>query len=36
MNVEVGVNPPLPAEFIVVRLGLFDGGSTIEEELQRR
>lgn len=36
MNVEVGVNPPLPAEFVIVRLGLFDGGSTIEEELQRR
>lgn len=36
LNCEVGVNPPLPAEFVVVRLGLFDGGSTIEEELQRR
>jgi hypothetical protein len=36
LNVEVGVNPPFPAEFIVVRLGVFDGGSTIEEELARR
>jgi hypothetical protein len=36
MNVEVGVNPPLPAEFIVCRIGLWDGGSTVEEELLRR
>lgn len=36
MNIEVGVNPPFPAEFIVVRLGIFDGGTTIEEELARR
>ena len=36
LNCEVGVNPPLPAEFVVVRLGLFDGGSTVEEELARR
>jgi len=36
LNCEVGVNPPLPAEFVIVRLGLFDGGSSIEEELARR
>lgn len=36
MNIEVGVNPPFPAEFVIVRLGIFDGGSTIEEELARR
>jgi hypothetical protein len=36
LNIEVGVNPPFPAEFVIVRLGLFDGGSTVEEELQRR
>jgi phage tail sheath protein FI len=36
MNVECGVNPQLPAEFIVVRVGLWDGGSTVEEELARR
>jgi hypothetical protein len=36
MNVEVGINPPLPAEFIVCRVGLWDGGSTVEEELARR
>lgn len=36
MNVEIGANPPLPAEFIVVRVGLWDGGSTVEEELARR
>ena len=36
MNVEIGVNPPLPAEFLVVRVGLWDGGTTVEEELARR
>lgn len=36
LNVEIGVNPPLPAEFIVCRIGLWDGGSTVEEELARR
>jgi len=36
MNVEIGVNPPLPAEFVIVRLGIWDGGTTIEEELARR
>lgn len=36
MNVEIGVNPQLPAEFIIVRVGLWDGGSTVEEELARR
>jgi len=36
MNVECGVNPQLPAEFVVVRVGLWDGGSTVEEELARR
>jgi hypothetical protein len=36
MNVEIGINPPLPAEFIVCRVGLWDGGSTVEEELARR
>jgi len=36
MNIEIGVNPPLPAEFIVCRIGLWDGGSTVEEELARR
>jgi len=36
MNIEVGVNPPIPAEFVIVRIGIFDGGSTVEEELARR
>lgn len=36
MNVEVGVNPPLPAEFVVVSLGIFDGGTTAEEEIAGR
>lgn len=36
MNVEIGVNPPLPAEFIICRVGLWDGGSTVAEELSRR
>ena len=36
MNVEIGINPPIPAEFVIVRVGLWDGGTTIEEELARR
>ncbi|HUU60632.1 MAG TPA: phage tail sheath C-terminal domain-containing protein, partial [Phycisphaerae bacterium] len=36
LNVQTGVNPPLPAEFVIVSLGLFDGGTTIEEEVTRR
>ena len=36
MNVEVGINPPLPAEFVIVRVGLWDGGTSIEEELANR
>lgn len=36
MNVEVGVNPPLPAEFVIVTLGIFDGGTTADEELAGR
>lgn len=33
---EVGVNPPLPAEFCVFSIGVWDGGTSIEEEIQRR
>lgn len=36
MNVEIGVNPPLPAEFVIVRVGIFDGGTSVEEELANR
>ncbi len=31
MNVQVGVNPPIPAEFVIVQLGIFDGGTTAAE-----
>ncbi len=31
MFVDVGVNPPLPAEFIVVRVGLYDGTASVQE-----
>jgi len=33
---EIGINPPIPAEFVIFRIGLWDGGSTIEEEIARR
>ena len=33
---EVGVNAPFPAEFVVFRIGVWDGGSSIEEEISRR
>jgi len=28
---EIGVNPPLPAEFVVFKIGLWDGGGSITE-----
>lgn len=34
--VEVGVNCPPPAEFIVARVGLYDGSSTVDESVQNR
>ena len=36
LNIEVGVNPPMPAEMIVIRAGIWDGGNTVEEEIARR
>lgn len=36
VNVEIGINPPFPAEFIIFRIGIFDGGTTVEEEIARR
>jgi hypothetical protein len=31
LNIEIKVAPVRPAEFIVVRIGLFDGGAEVEE-----
>ena len=29
--VDAGINPPFPAEFIIFRIGLFDGETTVDE-----
>lgn len=31
VNTVIGINPPIPAEFVVFKIGLFDGGSDVEE-----
>ena len=31
LNIEIGVRPSYPAEFIVVRIGIWDGGSQVTE-----
>jgi phage tail sheath protein FI len=31
LNIEIGVVPSYPAEFIVVRIGIWDGGATVSE-----
>lgn len=31
LNIEIGMRPTFPAEFIVVRIGIFQGGSEITE-----
>jgi Bacteriophage tail sheath protein len=31
LNIEIGVQPVYPAEFIVVRIGIWDGGSEVTE-----
>ena len=31
LNIEIGVQPVYPAEFIVVRIGIWDGGSDVSE-----
>lgn len=33
---EVGINPMVPAEFVIIRFGVWDGGFTIEENIQNR
>ncbi len=34
VNCLIGVNPPKPAEFVVFKIGIFDGASEIEEIIQ--
>jgi hypothetical protein len=31
LNIEIGVRPTYPAEFIIVRIGIWQGGSTVTE-----
>ena len=31
LNIEIGVRPTYPAEFIIVRIGLWDGGAEVSE-----
>jgi phage tail sheath protein FI len=31
LHIEVGVRPSYPAEFIIVRIGIWDGGSSVSE-----
>jgi phage tail sheath protein FI len=31
LHIEIGVRPSYPAEFIIVRIGIWDGGSTASE-----
>ncbi len=31
LTIEIGVKPSYPAEFIVVRIGIWQGGSSISE-----
>jgi phage tail sheath protein FI len=31
LHIEIGVRPSYPAEFIVVRIGIWDGGGEITE-----
>jgi hypothetical protein len=31
LNIEIGVRPSYPAEFIIVRIGLWQGGSTVSQ-----
>ena len=31
LHIEIGVRPSYPAEFIVVRIGIWDGGSDVTE-----
>jgi phage tail sheath protein FI len=31
LTIEIGVRPSYPAEFIIVRIGIWQGGSTVSE-----
>ncbi|MEJ2747387.1 MAG: phage tail sheath subtilisin-like domain-containing protein [Anaerolineae bacterium] len=31
LNIEIGIRPSYPAEFIIVRIGIWDGGSQVSE-----
>ena len=31
LHIEIGVRPSYPAEFIIVRIGIWDGGSAVTE-----
>ena len=31
LHIEIGVRPSYPAEFIIVRIGIWDGGSEVTE-----
>jgi hypothetical protein len=31
VNVLIGINPPYPAEFVVFRVSLFDGTSSVQQ-----
>jgi phage tail sheath protein FI len=31
LYIEIGVAPSRPAEFIIVKIGLFDGGAQLSE-----
>ena len=31
LHIEIGVRPTFPAEFVIVRIGIWDGGSEIQE-----
>lgn len=36
VNCEIGINPPFPAEFVIFRIGIWDGGTSVAEEIARR
>ncbi len=31
LTIEIGVRPSYPAEFIIVRIGIWQGGSSVSE-----
>jgi phage tail sheath protein FI len=31
LHIEIGVRPSYPAEFIIVRIGIWDGGAEVTE-----